>query len=235
MLKLQKNTTFYLAFVLLLFVNVIANGVEAIFFVRFFVQPGITLLLATFFWYKSKHLLPQERTFVMLALLCLLLGDLALFNHSSEHWFLIGMIFFLFANILYALSLQFHSTYSLFKVLIIGGLMLAYAYTLLSFIVDGLGPYYVPVIIFMVSVFGLVQTAFCRYGRVNQLSFWMVFMGSFLFLVSDSIIAINKFYKPLTYGNFLSLFFYGTSQFLIVVGFLKQKVVEEFAFSDQTP
>ncbi len=226
---LRKNKIFLVAFLAMFFINIVANDIEDLFFVRYLVQPGITVLLATFFWMNSSHLIMQERYFAMLALGCLLLGDIAMFNHVNETWFLIGMIFFLFANISYTLALQFNSSYSLAKVLLIGSLMLAYAYTLLTFIVGGLGSYYIPVIIFMVSVFGLVQTAFSRYGRANPISFWMVFTGTCLFLLSDSIIALNKFYKPLPYGNMSSLFFYGASQFLIIVGFLKQQVQQSYA------
>ena len=236
MFNLQRNSVFVGVFLILHLVNVIANGIEYLAFLRYLTQPGLTFILIYIFWTNSNHMLPQERYFIIAALSCLLIGDIALFSHNSEPWFLVGMIFFLLANIMYALALQFNSSYSLGKVLIIGGLMLAYAYSLLTFIVGGLGAYYIPVIIFMVSVFGLVQTAFSRYGVVNNLSFWLVFIGSCFFLVSVLIIALNKFYKPLPYGNLLSLFFYGASQLLMVVGFLKQNLQDnnKLVLSNQT-
>lgn len=233
LLKTKKNNILIGVFLLLHGLNILANGTDSLFFVRFFTQPALTLLLAVLFWNNSHHLLVQERYFVMGALGCLLLGDLALFNHGQPKWFLVGMVFFLLANVLYAMALQFSSTYTIMKVLIIGGLMMAYAYALLTVIVEGLGNYFVPVIIFMVSVFGLVQTAFSRFGNVNQISYWLVFIGTLCFLVSDSIIAINQFYKVLPFGNYLSLFFYGTSQLFIIYGFLKQDVKNELVLTNE--
>jgi uncharacterized membrane protein YhhN len=48
-----------------------------------------------------------------------------------------------------------------------------------------------------------------------------VFVGAISFVVSDSLLAINKFYEPIERSSFLIMLTYLVAQYLIVVGILK--------------
>ena len=54
-----------------------------------------------------------------------------------------------------------------------------------------------------------------------------VLMGAISFVVSDGILAINKFAQPLPMAGFLIMLTYGVGQFLIVTGYLKKLVKSE--------
>ena len=48
-----------------------------------------------------------------------------------------------------------------------------------------------------------------------------VFFGAIAFVISDSILAINKFYAPFEKSSFFIMLTYLVAQYLIVVGILK--------------
>jgi uncharacterized membrane protein YhhN len=70
----------------------------------------------------------------------------------------------------------------------------------------------------------MVLSALFRFGKTNSGSFTMVFGGAILFMMSDSLIAINKFLEPLSMAGFWVMITYITAQFLIVKGLLKHEV-----------
>lgn len=64
----------------------------------------------------------------------------------------------------------------------------------------------------------MVVTARERFGKCSPASFWQVFIGAILFLISDGILAIAKFYKNFPESGILIMGTYATAQLLIVMG-----------------
>jgi len=62
-----------------------------------------------------------------------------------------------------------------------------------------------------------------RRGRVNPPSFRYVFFGSILFLLSDSMIAINKFSTEFPLAGFWIMITYISAQYLIMRGLVYEK------------
>ena len=58
-------------------------------------------------------------------------------------------------------------------------------------------------------------------GMVNQTSYNLVFIGAIFFMLSDSILAANKFYQPIPLSNISIMVTYALAQYLIVLGILK--------------
>jgi uncharacterized membrane protein YhhN len=48
-------------------------------------------------------------------------------------------------------------------------------------------------------------------------------MGASFFVISDSLLAINKFYQPFAHAGILIMLTYCTAQYFIVQGFIKQE------------
>ena len=61
-----------------------------------------------------------------------------------------------------------------------------------------------------------------RYKVVSSLSFLMVFCGSILFVISDSLMALDKFLIPIPNDRLFVMSTYIAAQFLIMKGILKQ-------------
>ena len=70
----------------------------------------------------------------------------------------------------------------------------------------------------------MVLNSVFRYGRTINASFWLVFVGSIFFMLSDSVLAINKFFSPVTAAGFWVMSTYILAQFLIIQGLLKHDI-----------
>lgn len=80
----------------------------------------------------------------------------------------------------------------------------------------------VAVLIYMVALLGMSVMALNRKGTKPVKSFWFVFIGSLLFVISDSVIAINKFLQPVLFDGLIVMSTYMAAQFLIVKGLIFQ-------------
>jgi len=61
-----------------------------------------------------------------------------------------------------------------------------------------------------------------RYKAVSFKSFYIVFSGSLLFVISDTLIALDKFLMPIPNDRIFVMSTYIVAQFLIMKGILKQ-------------
>ena len=152
-----------------------------------------------------------------------LLGDVMLmFVDTSEHFFTLGLVAFLTAHIMYVLVFLKHRNKQKSPFGFIA-LLLIYAACLFNFLKDGLGDMLIPVIVYMFIILAMATTAFLRKNNVNILSYGLVFFGAICFMISDSILALNKFYQPIPWSNVSIMVTYALAQYLIVIGILKLK------------
>jgi uncharacterized membrane protein YhhN len=67
------------------------------------------------------------------------------------------------------------------------------------------------------------MSALNRKGLVSTNSFRLVFFGSVFFVISDSMIALNKFYADIPRSSFLIMLTYFVAQYLIMMGLIAEK------------
>jgi len=79
-----------------------------------------------------------------------------------------------------------------------------------------------PVMAYVAIIIGMNIAALNRYNKVNARSFWLIMIGAILFLISDSIIAINKFDHTINHARVYIMITYLIAQYLIVQGTLKR-------------
>ena len=91
------------------------------------------------------------------------------------------------------------------------------------FLKDGLGGLLAPVIVYMMVILTMVITAFLRNESASKMSYNLVFLGAIFFITSDSLLALNKFYKPFETAGILIMLTYAIAQYLIVLGLKKQQ------------
>ena len=151
-----------------------------------------------------------------------IISSLLMFAGTNELFFIFGLIAFLLAHLVYIKIFSFNQNKSLnIWATIIGfGLYGALFFLLLK---DHLGSLLVPVAVYMLVILCMGLFAYRRRGKVSLESFRLVFMGALLFMVSDSILALNKFYIAITSSGFLIMATYSFAQYFIVNGLLKNK------------
>jgi uncharacterized membrane protein YhhN len=74
--------------------------------------------------------------------------------------------------------------------------------------------------IYALAITLMALTALFRYGRTNSTSFLLIFIGAVLFMISDSVLAINKFHHSFSSAAALIMLTYCLAQFFIVEGAL---------------
>lgn len=160
-------------------------------------------------------------------------GDVTLMLvHINENLFLVGLASFLVTHILYTVSFA-HVTdkqaTALFpKKFWVTTPLLVYLVVFLSALLPAIyndahtRPVLIPVILYTTAIGTMVAFSINRYKRVNDQSFTLVFLGALLFMVSDSIIAYNRFISPFGMAGILIMTLYLGGQFLIAKGVLQQ-------------
>jgi uncharacterized membrane protein YhhN len=83
-----------------------------------------------------------------------------------------------------------------------------------------LGDMRIPVVVYAVTITSMVLNALFRYGRTTATSFGLVMAGAILFMISDSILAINRFLDPVSHASGWVMLTYILAQYLIIRGLL---------------
>ena len=220
--KSEKTfSLFYLIF--MLFEQLSANYVELA-SMHYIAKPLLVLSLLLFFWIRSKALTKDLRVLIILALIFSMFGDILLmFTNYDGAFFISGLFSFLIAHIMYIIA--FNKQRGKLKVIsLFSFVMLSYGVGLFITINKQLDSLLIPVVIYMVAILFMVISAYLRKGAVNYFSFTLVLLGALFFLVSDSLIALNKFYKPITYPTISIMITYAIAQYCIIIGLIKNKI-----------
>lgn len=97
-------------------------------------------------------------------------------------------------------------------------LIFAYMTTFYAFLYPGLGGLKVPVLIYAVFITLMLLSSLRAFDLRTQPFGRICVMGTLIFAVSDSILAINRFVSPFRYAPLFIMTTYGIAQFLIVEG-----------------
>jgi len=180
----------------------------------------ITLLL---YFISASRGYPSWRFYVMAALVFSWGGDVFL---MLDGMFTPGLVSFLVAHIFYITAYQKTGAASgelrpldVIKFLLFGAVVMWVLY-------PRLGDMLIPVLAYMLVLLSMGVWAHKRRGATTTISFTLVSTGAMLFVISDGLIAINKFAFARPAGRMLVMYTYITSQYLIIQGLLKHEVVK---------
>ena len=217
------NKKFTAVFTVIIILELLAANSNNFLSIHYFTKPAIVLSLIIFFISQNKHLDAPTKRFTFLALLFSVIGDvLLMFVDKSPHFFTFGLVAFLLAHIMYIIVFLKKRNKALkpFGIII---LLLIYGSLLFYTISSGLGEMFVPVFVYMLVILTMATTAYWRKGEVNLSSFNWVFFGAIFFMLSDSLLAVNKFHTPLAYSEISIILTYAIAQYFIVLGLLKRQ------------
>ncbi len=181
-----------------------------------FTKPLLIPTLLLFYIFYS----PYQHYCIIIALFCGFLGDVFLMWTKKQSCVLIGLIFFLIGHIFYIItfiqniyyfpiySLIFSIPYILFIILILKNIIL-YMKEMM-----------IPGIIYLSVIVVMSYFAFLRFRNVSFTSFILPFLGSILFIVSDTILSYDLFIKQKKHHKIYVMTTYLLAQFLIIYGFM---------------
>ena len=225
---MKKSTPLllHLLFAVIVIVELIGRLVENI-QMEYFAKPLIMIWIAVYFLLyakKSAFTIP-----VLLALFFSWVGDnLLMMSGKDELFFFAGVGGFFCAQVSYIYIFSKFSEKGgrgyLHKNPWLAVFFLAYVAGMLVLLFPGLEGMMKPIItIYALSLMLMSMMALNRSGRVGALSFKLVFTGSLLFLLSDSMIAFNKFHSEIPLAGFLIMLTYISAQYLIMRGLILEE------------
>ena len=190
-------------------------------------KPLSMVLLAIYFIY-SVGLKTKSNMLIFVGLLFSQVGDtLLMYVSVNPNFFLAGLGAFLVTQILYTLSFYLYENenqgfikqkpYFILP-------FLAYLGGLLYFLIPNIPPVFALPIVVYACVITIMAIAACSLATKMKYANWKIlFYGVMLFLISDSLIAVNKFLMSLPFSEFLIMLTYILGQFMIVEGVRKEK------------
>jgi uncharacterized membrane protein YhhN len=188
-----------------------------------FFKPLIMIGLMAYYYVLS----PARSRLFLVALFFCWLGDVFLiFQSNNPLFFMTGLASFLAGHIVYIFCYRQLQTSPSSRELL-GSQKVRFAFPiilagtgLVTILYPFLGALRIPVMIYALAITLMALTALFRYGRTNSKSFLLIFIGAVLFMVSDSLLAINKFHHAFSAAGALVMLTYSVAQFLIVEGAL---------------
>jgi len=143
-------------------------------------------------------------------------GDVALMYHSSKA-FLIGLILFFLAHVVYAVFFTLPNGFHR-QDLVTGALLLIVAVVVYRYLKPGLGAMERPVIAYIAIICLMVSRALSAFfgTAFSPTQAWLLSVGAILFFLSDLVLAVNRFRQPLKHERF-SLVLYYAGQLLIAL------------------
>lgn len=190
-------------------------------------------LMPLLIWLVVRNRASLNKIFylLLLALFFSWLGDLMLLGSEIDHiYFLGGLSAFLVAHVFYILifvraKARDHTIVIIRKYPLIGLAVIALPIILLRQIGSRLDDMLIPIVIYTFVITGMALAAVARYGKTNFMSFWLVTIGAFFFMLSDTLIALNQFNADISYANAYIMVTYIIAQLLIVLGLISCEVL----------
>lgn len=191
--------------------------------VQFIFKPLILPVLIGYFNSQVKNITKGIAKWVLFALLFSLLGDvLLMFQEKKSIFFLLGLSAFLIAHVFYIIF--FHNVRIKEKVKSnISPLLIVVVYYagLIFWLYPHLADMKIPVLIYGIVIsFMFMLSMHMLFINNKPAGKWMM-IGALLFVISDSVLAINKFYQPFGAAGILIMLTYGLAQLFIVEGAIR--------------
>lgn len=194
---------------------------------RFALKPCLLIPLIIGVWfYVEKY----YRIYLVLALIFSWLGDvLLLFVEQNQLYFLLGLGAFFMAHIFYIVLfrriISSNSNTNPTNIVLLVIAVLFYDFVLTSVLWVHLGDLKYPVLLYSIVLSGMLFTALIASKQLNSSSKIQLIIGAILFVISDSLLAINKFYLPFQAASIMIMFSYIAAQYLIVLAIINIRKV----------
>ncbi len=186
----------------------------------FICKPLIIVTLAAYFISATTGSPTKLKKWILLALVFSWIGDVfLLFDDKRETFFLLGLSSFLLAHVFYIFF--FHQVRQMEKIKSRGWILVPvvlYYLALTTLLSPYLGDKKIPVYVYGIVISSMLLLAVHMLYSKNRIAGRWIFTGALLFIISDSLLAINKFYHPLAYAGQLVMLTYGIAQLCIVYG-----------------
>lgn len=171
---------------------------------------------------KNMH----DKKIILAALFFSWLGDVfLLMEYKAPLLFIFGLGSFLITHILYIIyftGIKSNAASLLYKQPLLIVAVLLYGSCLVWLLFPTLGDLKIHVLVYAAVICTMLLCSLHIFFKTDKKAAWLFVTGALLFVVSDSVLAINKFYKPFTTAGIIIMLTYCAAQYYIITGFIKQ-------------
>jgi uncharacterized membrane protein YhhN len=181
-------------------------------FIHYAFKPLTMILIISLAWERVTAWPSIYGYFILSGLCVSLFGDI--FLMLSPRYFRPGLLAFLGAQVLYILAFSRDLRTLSFSPLYV---LLAYGAVVFLFLVGSLGRYRWPVLGYILTISASAWLAFNRHQSLLESGTLLALVGAGLFLLSDTLNAVNRFRKPFQLAQALILSSYFAAQLLFAL------------------
>lgn len=218
----MKKQSWIFLFAIVLIAN-IAGGLLKNQLIDYISKPLIIIGVAGYFLSQTNGAGSSLKKWIVLALFFSWVGDvLLMFQQKDKLFFLLGLSAFLVAHIFYIIF--FHRVRVIEKIKGNAWLLLIvviYYAALIMFLSPYLGDMKLPVRIYGIVISFMFMLAMHMLSIKNRIAGKWMITGALLFVISDSVLAINRFYQPFEIAGVVIMLTYGLAQLFIAEGAIK--------------
>lgn len=189
-----------------------------------FTKPLLMPILIYYLLLSASGVISLPRLLTAVALIFSWIGDVVLMFDNGRNFFLAGLGAFLIAQLTYAYALSKASfkkiTFEWKPILP----LLLYGFLLLLALVRNSGNLAPAITIYGICILIMLSVARLRRWGTNTESYKFAFIGAFLFVISDSILGLNRFVYNIPVGDFFVMATYIPAQYYLVRGLLSHTV-----------
>jgi uncharacterized membrane protein YhhN len=219
----MKKLPFNVLFFLLAFFYLLIELFDLSAF-RYFFKPLLLLSLAYHFFNETKSNKSYFTSMMLTGLLLSCGGDtVLLFASTDPSIFSLGLLLFLLAHVCYILAFINTIRKSLIPITSKQLLIAILPFAIISSFVfsrlkNNLGNLFYPVLAYIIIITLMGIVASLRYTRAVSRSFYLVMSGAIFFMLSDTLLAFNKFNGAFSFAGTFIMSTYIIAQYLIVKG-----------------
>ncbi|MBS1512247.1 MAG: lysoplasmalogenase [Bacteroidetes bacterium] len=185
------------------------------------------LLIPTVLYILLQYSAAPNKKLLVTGLVFSWAGDvLLMLENKNPNFFIFGLICFLTTHIfyiIYFLRIKSQDVSLLKKQPVLAVVVAAYGIALVTFLFPHLGALTVPVIVYAAVICTMLLCSLHVFLKVNHPANTWYMAGAALFVLSDSLLALNKFYQPFFAAGVLIMLTYCAAQYCIVTGYLKHR------------
>jgi len=206
----------------------LAVEISALYFerqeVQFFSKPSLMLILLVYFWANARNFVSQKYL-IILALFFSWLGDIfLLLEKQNPRFFIYGLGSFLAAHLFYIVyfyKIRIKNAANKKLAILPSLAVLIYVVCLFALLAPNLGNMQIPVAFYTLALSIMLLASVHAFDFKRHDFARLCVMGTSLFVISDSLLAINRFYQPFAFAGILVILTYASAQFLITVGAMR--------------
>ncbi|OQY96420.1 MAG: hypothetical protein B6D37_02680 [Sphingobacteriales bacterium UTBCD1] len=209
---------------IILYLAILAVHLAGIFLndelIQVLTKPLLVILLVLYFLLRTKVWKGQLKNWVLAALFFSWAGDILLmFQEKSELFFLSGLAVFLAAQLFYIVF--FHNIRIRERIKgywIFLPVVMIYYIALITFLSPFPRKMGLPVRVYGIVISIMFLLALHMLFIKNKIAGRLMMAGALLFIISDSVLAINRFYNQFEPAGLIVMLTYGLAQLLITDG-----------------